>query len=140
MNFGDRLKELREKSKLKQKDIAEKLIVSRATIGKYETNVAFPDLEKLIALANLYNCSVDYLLGLTDIPNKFTDKELSFFRKTLELTATENGFSISNPLTEEQFNSIYDDLKTAFMTIRLLKRIANKPFKIWLKHLHLVYM
>lgn len=49
MNFGDRLKELREKSKLKQKDIAEKLIVSRATIGKYETNVAFPDLEKLLA-------------------------------------------------------------------------------------------
>ena len=42
--------------------------VSQQTIGSWETNRTSPDLESLSKLANFFNVSIDYLLGLTDIP------------------------------------------------------------------------
>lgn len=72
--FYKRLKKLRIESGLSQQDIADKLNISRSSIGKYETGAAYPDVEKLILLAELYNCSVDYLLGIFD-DNPILNKE-----------------------------------------------------------------
>jgi len=57
-----------------QLQVAEILGVSKYTIGKYESNVAAPPLDKLIHLATIYNCSIDYLLNLTDRTNFYLDE------------------------------------------------------------------
>lgn len=69
MQFGDRLKELREEKDIKQSDLAKKFNISSSTIGMYEQNRRTPDFKLLSALADFFNVSVDYLLCRTDIRN-----------------------------------------------------------------------
>lgn len=71
--FGSRLKKLREEKGLTQQQLAEKVNLSQQTIGHYEVGRAKPDLDTLQLLASKLNCSVDYLLGRTDIRNTATD-------------------------------------------------------------------
>lgn len=63
MEFKNRLIELRKNKKWYQTDVAEKIGVARATYGAYEQGNRQPDFETLERLADLYNVSVDYLLG-----------------------------------------------------------------------------
>lgn len=71
MDFGKRLKQIREHHKLSREDLANKLNISYSTISKYETNVRFPDQEMLSKIADLFNVSTDYLLGRSNIPNPY---------------------------------------------------------------------
>ena len=64
-NFGENLKQLRLSNHLKQKDIADKLEVSPATVLRWENNYKYPSIENLIKLGALYNVSLNYLVGLT---------------------------------------------------------------------------
>lgn len=67
MEFGERLRLLREESKLTRDDLAKNLNISYSTISKYETNIRFPDRETLIKMADLFEVSIDYLLGRSNI-------------------------------------------------------------------------
>lgn len=62
MNLGEKLAMLRREQNLTQEQLAELLGVSRQAISKWESNAAYPETEKLIRLAKLYDCSLDYLL------------------------------------------------------------------------------
>ena len=64
--MNTRLKELRLEKGLRQKDVAEKIGVCTASYGFYENWINKPDPETLIKLADLYDVSIDYLLGLED--------------------------------------------------------------------------
>lgn len=59
----DKLKLLREKYNLSQKEVADRLAVSPSIISGYETGERTPSVEKLLAISYLYKCSTDYLLG-----------------------------------------------------------------------------
>ncbi|WP_373205696.1 helix-turn-helix domain-containing protein [Clostridium tertium] len=63
--LSDILKELREDKGLNQTDLATILNVSRQTISGYETGSIEPPFSTLIKLADIYNCSLDYLAGRT---------------------------------------------------------------------------
>lgn len=60
-----RLKELRISAKKTQKELATFLGVDRTTYTKYETGVSEPNLETLSRLANYYNVSIEYLIGIS---------------------------------------------------------------------------
>ncbi|MBQ6847008.1 MAG: helix-turn-helix transcriptional regulator, partial [Oscillospiraceae bacterium] len=60
----------REDKNLTQSDIADILGTTRQQIGKWENGVQMMGVDKYIKLAEYYNVSVDYILGLTDIPRK----------------------------------------------------------------------
>lgn len=63
--MGDILKELREDKGLSQSDLGDILNVTRQTISGYETGSIEPPFSTLIILADMYNCSLDYLAGRT---------------------------------------------------------------------------
>ena len=63
-DFGLRLKELRERKKLSQTEVAARLNVGRSTISGYESNTITPSREQFTRLAILYNTSLDYMMGL----------------------------------------------------------------------------
>lgn len=67
--LGLRIKQLREELNLNQEELAKKLNISPSTIGMYETNRRQPNYEILENLSNIFNCSIDYLLGKSDIRN-----------------------------------------------------------------------
>jgi transcriptional regulator with XRE-family HTH domain len=64
--LANRIKELREKTGLKQKEFAEKLGIKVTTYNGYETGNHEPKSDFLISLAKEFNVTVDYILGLTD--------------------------------------------------------------------------
>lgn len=61
--FGELLSELRHDRKLTQAELAKKIFVTPGTISNYESNVHYPDVEKLKQLADFFNVTTDYLLG-----------------------------------------------------------------------------
>ncbi len=65
---------MREDHDLSQKDIAELLGTNQQQISRWETGMQMMGVDKYVVLAEHYNISVDYLLGLTDIPKKLHEK------------------------------------------------------------------
>ena len=63
-----RLKELREKRRLAQITLAMELNLNQNSISRYETGEREADYATLIAIADYFGVSVDYLLGRTDNP------------------------------------------------------------------------
>ena len=70
-----RLKELREQYDLGQKELADYLNVRQNTYSQYETEKRCLPLDALIKLAEYYNTSVDYILGLTEEKRPYPRKK-----------------------------------------------------------------
>ncbi len=66
----NRIKDLREDRDLSQAKIAKVIKTSQQQYSKIETGKSDISGEKLKLLAEFYNVSVDYILGLTDNPNR----------------------------------------------------------------------
>lgn len=78
-DFGELLKRLREDANLTQKQLGEKLHLSKSVIYYYEHSMRAPSADILMQIADVFHVSVDYLLGrekkeqtldLSDLPNK----------------------------------------------------------------------
>ena len=65
---GERMKELRVNARYSQKQLADLCETTQASIGRYETGLAEPPLEKLLWYANFFDVSLDYIFGRTDKP------------------------------------------------------------------------
>jgi HTH-type transcriptional regulator, competence development regulator len=69
MTFGKRLRFLRKKRNMTQKDLADRFNLGESTIGMYERDEREPSFEFVKQLADFFNVTTDYLLGRTDNPN-----------------------------------------------------------------------
>lgn len=63
--IGNQIKKLRQENKLLQKELAEELNLTQQTISSYESNKREPDSETLQKIAQYFDVSVDYLLGIS---------------------------------------------------------------------------
>lgn len=63
-NFGKKLKSLRLQMGLTQKELAEKMETSKSMVSYYELSKRTPSPDVLIKLADIFNVSVDYIMGL----------------------------------------------------------------------------
>ena len=63
-----RLKELRKKNHISQAKLAIEMNIAQNTISQYENEIRHADYDILIAIADYFDVSVDYLLGRTDNP------------------------------------------------------------------------
>ncbi|MBQ7290554.1 MAG: helix-turn-helix transcriptional regulator [Clostridia bacterium] len=70
MYFYERLKDLREEREKKQIEIAMLLNTSQEQYSRWENGVRELPMHHFITLANFYNVSIDYLVGITDNPNR----------------------------------------------------------------------
>lgn len=68
MDYIKRMRDLREDNDKTQQEIAEILNTSQTMYARYERGANELPIHHLIALANYYNVSTDYLLGITDKP------------------------------------------------------------------------
>ncbi len=63
MTCGEKIQKLRKDRGYTQEDLADILSVSRQSVSRWESDIAFPETDKLITLAKLFKCSIDYLLN-----------------------------------------------------------------------------
>ena len=62
MKLGERIAEKRKEQGLTQAELAEKMMVTRQTVSRWETGTALPDVERIAELAAVLGVSCDYLL------------------------------------------------------------------------------
>lgn len=76
-NFSENLKKIRKDNNLSQEQLAEELGVSRQAISKWESAVAYPEMDKIIALCTKFNINIDDLLykDIREIKNGETAKK-----------------------------------------------------------------
>ena len=96
MNYGIKLKELREYNNMSQYDVAELLDIKRSSYNQFEQQYDIIPIKRLNQLANIFHCSIDYILGLTDeksyqgsrleIDTTLSKERLKQFRKEHGLT------------------------------------------------------
>ena len=67
-SFGEHLKELRHSKKLTQKQMAELFNLTERSYQRYESNSSKPHFATLVAIADYFNVSLDYLAGRSDKP------------------------------------------------------------------------
>ena len=142
-----RIRELRKQAKLSQEMMAEKIGVSRQAITKWETGLGVPDLENLVAIADLFKLSLDELMGRDiehetlakdylyesvteyDIDGK-KDFDISFMgANKLKLYAYE-GEKVKVILLSDTISDIQNELKTKIDDIKWkididIKRVGN---------------
>ncbi len=66
--FRIRLKSLREEAHMSQASLAQALGVGQSTVGMWESGKNSPNMDMIIKLADLFDCSTDYLLGRVAYP------------------------------------------------------------------------
>lgn len=64
MTIGEIIKSLRNENNMTQTQLASLLFISQDTISLWELNKRLPDIKSVIAMAEIFNVSTDYILGL----------------------------------------------------------------------------
>lgn len=105
-NIANILKNLRNQSNMSQEELAKLLGISRSAVSSYENGTRSPNNELLVKMANIFNVSTDYLLGLTISYNTDSEYDLIFseIRSLLE----------TSDLSDKQKNEILSEVKSYF--------------------------
>ena len=74
MTYAERVRALRENDNKTQTQIAKLLKIGQKTYSDYELGKTRIPVDSLIVLAKLYNVSMDYICGVSDIKNLFPEK------------------------------------------------------------------
>ena len=81
-NVGERIKELRKKVGLTQKELSEVIDVSQQTVSLWESNSVYPNAKDLILISNHFGVSANYILGICDDDS---DKHIKFLLNFVEM-------------------------------------------------------
>ncbi len=122
MILSERLSELRKQKNVSKKDLSFELGLEQSTYGKYELGQRQPSIEILRKLSEYFDVSVDYLLGITNIPNS-TEKNT--------LTLNEAAGVLQNKLAQmdidiEEHNELEVVLGFIDSNKDMLKLLMNK--------------
>lgn len=64
MNFGEKLKQLRNGQKLTQQQLAERIGVAKSVVSYYESGDRYPSYDVLVKIARIFHVTTDYLLDI----------------------------------------------------------------------------
>lgn len=95
--FQERLSELLEENNLSRLKLANIINITSTTINGYFNKNYYPTIDIAIKMANYFNCSLDYLFGLTDKRNKVNLNNQDFLHN-FNLLLNENKLSISKAM------------------------------------------
>lgn len=112
MTTGEKIAKLRKEYNYTQEQLAQLLGVSRQSISKYESDIAYPETDKLIRISEIFDCSLDYLL-----------KENVLERYNPQM---ENEQSKSSILTEKTEEAVERAVREAVHKIRNFDKKSSK--------------
>ena len=84
MTLGEKIARQRKELNYTQEQLADILGVSRQSISKWESDIAYPETDKIIELGKLFDCSMDYLLK-EEITEKDSVQTSGFTEKVEEI-------------------------------------------------------
>lgn len=123
MNIGEKIRNLRVKNKLTQKELADKINKSTITIRKYESQSIVPPIDVINQLSNLFNISPSYLVddtkNITDINNTLYLND-TFINNLFNHNSDELILNDS-----DKFSNIPEEIKLKLENIKKTKQIFN---------------
>lgn len=89
MNFGEKLKNLRNGQKLTQQQLAERIGVAKSVVSYYESGDRYPSYDVLVRIARIFHTTTDYLLDIErtriiDVTG-LTDEEIAAVTSVVEV-------------------------------------------------------
>ena len=85
MEFGEQIRQIRQKEQLTQAQLAEKLHVTRQAVSNWENNKNLPDLEMIILIAQTFHVTLDWLILGGENMNQMTEKLIEDGRETTQV-------------------------------------------------------
>ena len=76
MKFGDNLRNLRKAKKMSQEKLAERVGVSRQSVSKWETGEAYPEMNNILVLCEIFHCNINDLVNDTLLDIDSLDEEI----------------------------------------------------------------
>ena len=118
MTLGAKIVKLRKELNYTQEQLADILGVSRQSISKWESDIAYPETDKLIELGKLFDCSMDYLLKeeVTEIGGAQTS---AFTEKVEEI-----GRKVMNNINKDKAKKIFKIIGMVFAMILIIDIIS----------------
>ena len=113
MNFADRLDELLIEKSKKATEVCRELGLGNSTISHYRVETRMPKVSVLIRLADYFNCTVDFLLGIDDY-NKATS------------------FKVCPPFSQ-RILELCDEFKTTRYKLQKLTGISESVMRYWVR-------
>ena len=120
MTTAEKLVSLRKEKGLSQLQLAEEINVSRQAISRWEVGLAVPSREKLRALSELYNVSVDYLLS--DKTAEDMEKCMGVTEETQDIQTKKSFFGRVKGLTWERWQRIINAVTALGATVQACNR------------------
>lgn len=124
MNFHQKIIKLRTQAGYSQETLAEKLNISRQSVSKWELGITLPDTENLVAISDLFNVSIDFLLRDSKISTNKDNLDRVVFKF---LGSAQEIDSISKSLIDIMQDGIIDETEQTQMTeiIDTLENLAR---------------
>lgn len=76
MKFGENFQKLRKERGISQEQLAEQLGVTRQSVSKWESGASYPEMDKIVAICNIFHCDMDVLIN-KDITEERDKKDAS---------------------------------------------------------------
>src|SRR5690625_3817398 len=70
MTFGGKLQKTRKEAGYSQEDLAFKLQVSRQAVSKWENDQGYPEIDKIIKMANIFDVTIDFFFDDSELSDK----------------------------------------------------------------------
>lgn len=116
MKLAERLRAIRTEHNFTQQNMADALGIDRTTYTVYETGTAYPPIDRLCKIAQIYNVSLDFLVGADD-------------KMTLRTTGVVSVASGSDPIS-----MLDKDEKTLLVCYRLLDESGREQMIEYVKN------
>ena len=120
MTLGEKIVRQRKELNYTQEQLADILGVSRQSISKWESDIAYPETDKLIELGKLFDCSMDYLLK-EEVTEKSGAQTSDFTEKIEEISR--NVMTEKNKRKAKGILKIIGIILAAALTIDIISMI-----------------
>lgn len=127
LTFGQKLRDARKKAGLTQEQLAEKLLVSRQAVTKWESDKGMPDVDNWKMLSTVLNVSIDYLLDNNE------EFDLTSIREPIDLKSSDGHRSLQGRWSKKAAKKdsvVAEKFKDSEIHTLFAKQILTKAEKI----------
>lgn len=127
MKFSEKLQKLRKENKLSQEQLADKLDVSRQAVSKWESGQTYPEMDKLLTMCKIFNCTLDELTNdeISDFGTKQKNKSIGSNLVDEVLEIINRTCKIFRNLSFGTILKIVFEMFIVFLIINILKVPVN---------------
>lgn len=146
MDFQENIKNLRKEYNMSQEELAKRLGIARSSVANYENGQNFPNMNVLLKIADVFNCSVDYLIGNSQFKNyKSFEQALKRADAVMDFSDVETKKIITNILNnlESSYHNsdidafVFNNLMNynlSYKKVQDLKTVIIALYESWLSN------